>query len=171
VKLEPIIEMPCMVTGHWRQLAVHIFEGKTTVADMNAIEAFSEKWHAKITEKLVEMVVILPSEMKMTNEERTKMARIIKRWENTRIASATVVLTQGLKGALDRSVLTGFQLVVPPPHPMKVFGAIEDGTRWLAPYVQKSSGADADEHAMTSAIRQLIAHFDKRLVKAQTKNV
>jgi hypothetical protein len=166
VKLEPIIEMPCMVTGNWRRFAVHVFEGKATLADMAAIEASSEKWHAKIRDQIVEMVIILPSEAKMTGDERSKMTHIIKRWENTRIASSTIVLARGLLGSLHRSVLTGMQMVVPPPHPTKVFGVIDDGLRWLTPFIQKSSGADAQTDALMIAVDNLIAYFGKRPVKA-----
>jgi hypothetical protein len=166
VKLDPIIEMPCMVTGNWRRFAVHVFEGKATLADMAAIEENSERWHAKIRDQLVEMVIILPSNAKMTGDERSKMTHIIKRWEHTRIASSTVVLAQGLLGSLHRSVLTGMQMVVPPPHPTKVFGSIDDGLRWLAPYIQKSSGADAQADTLIVAVDNLIAYFGKRPVKA-----
>jgi hypothetical protein len=168
LKLEPIIEMPAMVTGNWRRFAVHVFEGKLTVADMNAIEANSETWHARIPDQLVEMVIILPSEAKMTSEERTKMTKIIKRWEHTRIASSTVVLAQGLLGSLHRSILTGMQMVAPPPHPTKVFGVVDDGLRWLTPYIQKSSGADARADELIAAVANLITHFAKRPVKAPT---
>ena len=27
MKLEPIIEIPCMTTGLWRRFAIHLFEG------------------------------------------------------------------------------------------------------------------------------------------------
>lgn len=171
MKLEPIIEMPCMVTGNWRRFAVHVFEGKLTIADMQAIEESSEKWHAKIREQIVEMVIILPSDAKMTGEERTKMQQIIKRWEHTRIASSTIVLAQGLLGSLHRSILTGMQMVVPPPHPIKVFGSIDDGLRWLTPYIQKSSGADAHTDMLIASVNDLIAAFAKRPVKAPTTNV
>jgi hypothetical protein len=171
VKLEPIIEMPCMVTGNWRRFAVHVFEGKATLADMDAIEANSERWHAKIPDQLVEMVIILPSESKMTGDERTKMMHIIKRWENTRIASATIVLAQGLLGSLHRSVLTGMQMVVPPPHPTKVFGRIDEGSRWLTPHIQKACGVDTQPGVLTAAVDDLITHFGKRPIKAPMTNV
>jgi hypothetical protein len=171
VKLEPIIEMPCMVTGNWRRFAVHVFEGKLTVADMAVIEERSEQWHSKIPDQLVEMVIILPSDAKMTGDERSKMTHIIKRWESTRIASATIVLAQGLLGSLHRSILTGMQMVVPPPHPTKVFGKIDDGLRWLMPHIQKSCGADAQADALIVSVDSLLAHFGKRPVKAPTTNV
>ena len=171
MKLEPIIEMPCMVTGNWRRFAVHVFEGKATLADMAAIEASSERWHAKIPDQIVEMVIILPSGAKMTGDERTKMTHIIKRWESTRIASATIVRAQGLLGSLHRSVLTGLQMVAPPPHPIKVFGTIDDGLRWLAPHIQKSCGVDATVDALIVAVDDLITHFGKRPVKAPMTDV
>ena len=92
MKLEPIIEMPCLHTGLWKRFSVHLFEGKVTLADMEEIESRSEVWHDKLRGKLVEMVVIFPSDAKMTSDERAKMTQIIKRWESSRAASATVIL-------------------------------------------------------------------------------
>jgi hypothetical protein len=119
------------------------FEGKLTLENMAQLEKESERWHSKIKGKLVEMVVIHPSESKMTSDERQKMKGIIKRWEDTREASATVILAQGLLGALHRSVLTGLQMAVPAPHPTKVFGTIDAALSWLAPSVQKTCGSEA----------------------------
>jgi hypothetical protein len=160
--LEPIIEMHCMVSALWRRFAVHLFEGKCTVADMDRIERESEGWHEKIKGKLVEMVVIFPSEAKMTSEERTRMTRIIKRWEGSRMASATVILAQGLVGSMHRSVLTGMQMIVPAPHPVKVFGGVPDALKWLTPHVREACGADAKEDALNRAVDELQARFAKR---------
>jgi hypothetical protein len=166
LRLEPIIEMPCMVSAFWRRFAVHLFEGKVTVADMERIEAHSETWHAKIPGKLVEMVVIFPSGAKMTSEERTKMARIIKRWEKDRLASATVILAEGLVGSMHRSVLTGLHMIAPAPHPVKVFGAIADAVRWISPHAQELSGAEATPLALLASIDALRGRFDARPIKA-----
>jgi hypothetical protein len=162
VKLEPLIEMHCMVTALWRRFAVHLFEGKLTVADMDRIEANSEVWHGRVNGKVVEMVVILPSDAKMTGEERTRMSRIIKRWENKRQASATVVLAQGLVGSMHRSVLTGIQMLAPPPHPVKVFGSIADAVGWLSPHVVEVCGVEAKPDELTAAVRDLSARFAER---------
>lgn len=166
VKLEPIIEAPYMITGMWRRFAVHLFEGKVTIAHMDRIEAESERWHSKVKGKLVEMVVVLPSEAKMTHDERVRMTRIIKRWEHTRVASATVILAQGLTGSLHRSVLTGMQMLVPAPHPTKVFGMTRDATAWLAPRVQEVCGAEAQPDALDSAVSELADRFAKRPARA-----
>ncbi len=166
MKLEPIIEMPCMLTGLWKRFAVHVFEGKVTVADMEDLEKRSAVWHSKIAGKMVEMVVILPSDAKMTSEERAKMTQIIRRWEHTRLASATVILAQGLVGAMHRSVLTGMQMIVPAPHPVKVFGATNDAVAWLAPHVRELCGAEAAPEALSAAVDDLIARFGARPSKA-----
>jgi hypothetical protein len=162
MKLDPIIEMHCMVSALWRRFAVHLFEGKVTLDDMDRIEQNSEVWHEKVVGKLVEMVVIFPSDAKMTGAERTRMTRIIKRWEHKRQASATVILAQGLVGSMHRSVLTGMQMIVPAPHPVKVFGAIPDAIKWLHPRVHDVCGADAKPDAVIAAVDDLCGRFAKR---------
>jgi hypothetical protein len=166
VKFEPIIEMPCLLTGLWKRFSVHMFEGKVTLAHMEEIEERSEKWHDKIRGKLVEMVVIFPSEAKMTSEERKKMTHIIKRWESSRTASATVILAQGLVGSMHRSVLTGLQLVVPAPHPVKVFGSTTDAVTWLAPHIRELCGPEATPEALDAGVTDLAARFNAREKKA-----
>lgn len=170
MKLDPIIETPYMTTGLWRQFAVHLFEGKVTLADMDHIERASERWHAKVNGKLVEMVVILPSNTKMTQDERVRMTKIIKRWEGKRVASATVILAQGLTGALHRSVLTGLQLLAAPPHPTKVFGTIAEATRWLAPRVREVCGEDAPPDELSAAVSALSEAFSTRRERAPMKD-
>ncbi len=166
MRFEPIIEMSCLVTGLWKRFGVHLFQGKVTVADMEEIERRGEVWRDKLRGKLVEMVVILPSDAKMTSDERAKMTRIIKRWEDARTASATVILAQGLTGSLHRSVLTGMQMIVPSPHPVKVFGAMPDAVRWLAPYVQELCGPEASPQALDAGVAELAARFAARPRKA-----
>ncbi len=168
MRFEPIIEMPCLLTGLWKRFGVHLFEGKVTVDDMDEIERRSAAWHDKVRGKLVEMVVIFPSEAKMTSEERAKMTQIIKRWESSRTASATVILAQGLVGAMHRSVLTGMQMIVPSPHPAKVFGTIGDGVKWLSPPVRELCGPEATEGALEAGVADLVTRFTARPVKAPT---
>ncbi len=165
-ELVPIIEMPCMVTGVWRRFGVHIFEGKVTVEDMQKIEQASEVWHSRIPGKLVEMVIIIPSGAKMTSEERSKMAHIIRRWEGTRSASATVILAQGIVGSMHRSVLTGLQLLAPAPHPVKVFGNVRDAVWWLGPHVRETCGVTATSEELTDAVGALSTRFAARPFKA-----
>src|ERR1700722_2762442 len=103
----PIIEMPTAMTAIWRRMGVHLFEGKLTLEDMDRLDHDGAAWRKKMPGKMVEMVVIFPSEAQMTTDERKRMAAIVKRWENDRVASATVVLAEGLVGSLHRSILTG----------------------------------------------------------------
>jgi len=166
MQLVPLIEMPCLYTGIWRRFGVHFFEGKVTLDDMKQIEDVSEKWHAKIPGKLVEMVVIVPSDAKMTSDERKQMAHIIRRWEDARTASATVILAEGLRGSLHRSVLTGLQLLAPAPHPTKVFATIPDAAWWLSPHVGQTCGLAVTPEEITAAVDELAARFAARPVKA-----
>jgi hypothetical protein len=153
--------LPGVVTGVWRRFGVHVFEGKLTVADMERLDESGIGWSRTNPGKRVELVIIFPSDAKMTGEERARMARIIKRGEHMRTASATVVLATGLVGAMHRSVLTGMQMVVPPPHPVKVFGATPDGVAWLTPYVQELCG-DISYEDLLSGVDQLCAEFKAR---------
>ena len=162
MRFEPVIEMPCLVTGLWKRFGVHLFEGVVTVADMEELERRGAVWRDKLGGKLVEMVVIFPSDAKMTSEERAKMTRIIKRWEGARTASATVILARGLTGSLHRSVLTGMQMLVPAPHPVKVFGAISDAVWWLTPHVRALCGPEASFQALDEGVAELAARFAAR---------
>jgi len=159
ITLEPVIEMPCVMSGAWRGLGVHVFEGKVTLADMDVLERRGDAWARKNPGSRVEMTIILPSNTQMTSEERTRMVRIIKRWEHVRTASAMVILATGLVGAGHRSVLTGLLLFAPPPHPAKVFGAVHTAVDWIAPYVQSICGAEATSPEIKAAVDVLVDRF------------
>jgi len=159
LKLEPILSLPNLVMGMWRRFGVHAFEGHVTLDDMMRIEAAGSLWHRTNPGQLVELAIIFPSSARMTTEERARMAAIVKRWEKTRTASATVVLADGLAGAMHRSVLTGLQMLAPPPHPAKVFGRTPEAVAWLAPYVQRLSGPDATAADLLAAVERLCDFF------------
>jgi hypothetical protein len=158
----PVIEMPTALTGVWRRMAVHLFEGRLTVDDMERLEALGADFRRRVPGKMVELVVVFPSDARMTSEERTRMAAIIKRWEHVRTASSTVILARGLTGALHRSVLTGLQILAPAPHPLKVFGAIPPAVKWIAPFVQALSGPEATVESLQLGVDDLCARFAAR---------
>ena len=159
LKLEPFLTLPNLVTGMWRRFGVHVFEGSVSLDDMMRIEASGSLWHRTNPGPIVELVIICPSDARMTNEERTRLAAIVKRWEKTRTASATVVLAEGLTGAMHRSILTGLQMVAPPPHPTKVFGRTPDAIAWLAPHVQALCGPDATAADLLAAVERMCEAF------------
>jgi hypothetical protein len=159
MKLEPIIQLPNVMTGMWRRFGVHAFEGTLTLDDMARIEAAGNLWHKKNPGKVVELVIIFPSDARMNGEERTRLAGIIRRWESIRTASATVVLASGLPGAMHRSILTGLHMIAPPPHPTKIFGATTDAVTWLAPHIQALCGVDATRDHLLAAIEDLCMAF------------
>lgn len=132
---EPIVKMPSAWSGVHRHLAVHLFEDRVTVEQMEELDAIGSAWRRRHPGKLVELVVIFPSNNQMTSEERARMAKLMKRWEAERIASATVILADGLVGAFQRSILTGLAMLAPPSHPAKIVGSITDASAWLAPHV------------------------------------
>lgn len=166
MRLEPVFKFPTAWTGEYRHVGVHLFHGRVTVAEMDRMDAIGTEWRRRHPGKLVELVVIHPTDVQMTGEERTRMTKLIKRWEHDRIASATVILADGLMGSLQRSVLTGLTMLAPPPHPAKVFGSVASCVEWLAPHVttlwkQPASGAE-----LFSAIETFRSEFLARPVQA-----
>jgi hypothetical protein len=93
--------------------------------------------------------------------ERSRMTQIMRRGESDRIASATVILADGLRGAMQRSVLTGLMMLAPPPHPAKVFGAIADAVDYLQPYLRQIPGAPTTQSPL-SAVLELYESFKSR---------
>jgi hypothetical protein len=159
LKLEPIIQMSNMMTGTWRRLGVHAFQGRITVEDITLLAAAGSRWHKQNPGKVVEMVIIFPSDARMNGDERARMAVVVKRFETVRTASATVVLAGGLEGAMHRSVLTGLQLITPPPHPTKVFGGVAEAVNWLEPHVRALCGHEVTLAAMQTAVEDLCRAF------------
>jgi hypothetical protein len=136
MKFEPVIALPTAWTSVCGQFVLHLFEGRLSLADMQHMQDLAARWLTKHPERRVELVVVLPSSANMTMEERQRMARLIKQGEPQRAASGTVILAQGLTGSFQRSVLTGLMLLVPPPHPAKVFAGVQDAVRWLHPHAR-----------------------------------
>lgn len=157
MKFEPILHLPNMATGIWRRFCVHVFEGSLGLEDMDRIEAAGDLWHRKNPGKIVEMVIIFASDARMSGDERARIAGIVKRWQDLRTASATVVLASGLMGAMHRSILTGLQMIAPPPHPTKVFGVIPDAVQWLMPHVEALCGVDTERGEILAGIDDLCA--------------
>jgi hypothetical protein len=162
---EALVQQPNMMAAVWRRFGVYLFEGKLTLEDMGRMESHGAHWFRKNPGKIVEMVIIYPSDTRMSSEERARMGKVIKRWEDVRLASATVILATDLVGSMQRSVLTGLQLITRPPHPTKVFGTTADGVTWLAPYITEACGVDATYGMVMEGINALSAKFEARAVK------
>lgn len=132
---EPLIRFPTAWTSVLGGFGVHLFEGHLSLEQMDRMQVMAERWQEQRKAKLVELVVIHPSDARMNHEERARMARLIKFGETRRIASATVILAEGIIASVQRSVLTGLTMLVPPPHPAKVFGEVDPAVEWLHPYL------------------------------------
>jgi hypothetical protein len=163
MKFETLIDMPCLHTAVWKRFGVHLFYGETRVSDMDKMDAAGDRWLEKNPGQTVELVIIYPSKARLTTPERQRMARLLKKREKLRAAAATVILAQGLTGAVHRSVLTGLLLLAPPPNPAKVFGATHDAIAWLAPYVQGLCGPEGNRESLTLAVDELCAAFRTRI--------
>jgi hypothetical protein len=166
VKLEPYIDLPFLMTGVWSRFGVHLFHGRVTTDDIDRIERDGDAWLAKHPGRTVEMVVIYPSGARMSTSERMRFARLLKRHEKNRAASATVILAEGLTGAVHRSVLTALLRLAPPPHPVKVFGSTREAVIWLQPHVAALCGPRATAEALVAAVDEMSARFRSRLSAA-----
>jgi hypothetical protein len=162
VTLEPLIRLPNAWTGVAGRFGVHLFEGRLTVADMDRMETIGDEWHAKNPGQLVELVVIFPSSARLDEIERQRLVRLVARREKSRAASATVILADGMVGAMQRSILTGINLIRRPPHPVKVFSAVPDAVSWLLPYVREACDRTAGRLEMLSAAETFCANFRAR---------
>ena len=60
---------------------------------------------------------------------------------------------------MHRSVLTGLQMIAPPPHPTKVFSRTPDALAWLSPHIQALCGADATFAELLAAVDRLCDAF------------
>ncbi len=156
---EHLIEQPNVLFAAWRRFGVYLFEGEVSIADIDKIETTGSQFFRKTPGKIVEMVVIFPSEARMTPEQRAHMSKTIKRWESRRLASATVVLATDLVGSMQRSVLTGLQLITRPPHPTKVFPKVDEAVLWLAPYLADACGIDATYPKVMAGIHDATTRF------------
>jgi hypothetical protein len=151
---EPLIRTPTTWSSVVARVAVHLFEGHVTLADMDQMQIIGERWNLQNPGKRVEIVVIFPSDARMT--------RVIKVGEAHRTASATVILAQGMLASMQRSMLTGLLMIAPPPHPAKVFGAIPDALAWLAPHVQALCGSTLNLDELGVALNSHITQFRSR---------
>jgi hypothetical protein len=169
MKFEPLIYMSTAWTSVFGRFALHLFEGRVTLEDMELLQSMGEHWNIKHPGRRVEMVVVLPSDTRMTLEERARMARLIKLGEAHRAASATVILAQGILASVQRSMLTGMMMLAPAPHPVKVFGSLRDAAHWIYPHVQELCGPALKLEPFLAALDDHLAAFrarpDRLLVK------
>ena len=162
MELEPVIKLAPAWTAVSGRFGVHVFEGHLSLSDMDRMRTIGDEWYRRNPGRLVELAIIFPSNALMSAEERRRMTHLIKRWERDRDASATVILAEGLLGSIQRSVLTGLTLVVPPPHPMKVFGKIPEAVSWLYPYIAPLCPAASSCETALAAVQGLCRAFKAR---------
>lgn len=125
----------------WRQLTMWVVEGHTPLDELERVRRMALRWVTTNPGKSVSIIVLHGARSTMSSEERASVARMIAETKHTRAASATVVLGRGVIGALHRSILTGFSLLVPPPHPTRVFADVAPAVAWLHPHLEATCGA------------------------------
>jgi hypothetical protein len=162
MKFEPVIRLSSAWSSVSGRLGVHLFEGRLTVADMNRMQTLGDEWRRQNAVKTVDLSIIFPSDARMTTEERTRMAQLIKRGEELRVAAATVILAEGMLAAAQRSILTGLILVAFPPHPAKVFARTADAVNWVLPHVLMLQGPGLTSADVLGAVSELCDEFQAR---------
>jgi hypothetical protein len=105
----------------------------------------------------------------MNAEERERMVRLIKRREKSRLASATVVLADGIAGAMHRSVLTGLSLIARPPHPTKVCANLPDAAAFLMPHLRALCDPRTKLAEVLAALDEARAAFEARPSKGSAR--
>jgi hypothetical protein len=93
---------------------------------------------------VIEASAIAPA----SDRERSDSLAALKRSSPIVHATAWVVLGEGFKLALARSVIAGWNLVTRPPGPTKVFSTVAEGVAWLA----RQQGGGAGESELLSAV-------------------
>jgi hypothetical protein len=169
MRFEPLICIPTAWTSVSSRFAIHVFEGRVTLDDMELMQRVGERWNKDNPGKRVELSVVLPSDTRLSDEERVRMGRLIKLGESHRTASATVILAEGMLASMQRSMLAGMMMLAPPPHPTRVFGKLADAAQWLLPHVQAVCDARPDLDELSASLEDHLAQFRTRLYRAPVR--
>lgn len=129
-----------MAAGAWRRLVVLVTDGHNDVRALEELRRTLVGWIGENPGKNVTLVVLHATPSSMSSDERRTMMRLMEETKHSRMASATVVMATGVLGALHRSILTGMNMLVPPPHPSKIVADVPSAARFLAPYLDGLSG-------------------------------
>ena len=167
---EHLIEQPNVLFAAWRRFGVYLFEGPISIGDIDKLEMTSSQFFPEVPGQDRRMRRHLPE--RRQDDERaagTHEKDASKRWESRRLASATVILATDLVGSMQRSVLTGLQLITRPPHPTKVFPKVDEAILWLAPYLAEACGIDATYPKVMAGIHEMSQRFESRTVKRQPR--
>lgn len=167
MRFESVVQRSSVWSGVHRNFAIHLFQDRVTVEQMDELDAIGTEWRKRHPGKLVELVVIYPSSNQMTGDERARMTKLMKRWSSDRIAAATVILAEGILGALHRSVLTGLTMISPPSHPAKVVGTVPEAVLWLAPHVSALWNRPTTVVELLPAVQAYCAEFEARVLPEQ----
>jgi hypothetical protein len=141
----------------WKRLVLWVVDGHTPLDELERLRSIVRAWNrAQGDEKNVTLVVIHGTRSSMSAEERQSVARMIDETKDRRVASATVILGGGMIGALHRSILTGFSMLVPPPHPTRICATIPAAIDYLHPYIKALCG-DVSAQSVEALVEDLHA--------------
>lgn len=124
----------------WRRLTMWVVDGHTPLEELERLRHLVMRWVAAHPAKTVSLIVIHGTPTTMSAEERRSVTKMIDDTKHTRVASATVILGRGMVGSLHRSILTGFSLLVPPPHPTRICADVDAAIGFLHPHIVEVCG-------------------------------
>jgi hypothetical protein len=153
---------PTFAVAAWRRLTLFVVDGHTPIENLERLRTTVLTWVKQHPEKTVSLIVLYPTPEGMSAEERAVMTRLMKETHHTRLASATVVMAEGILGALHRSILTGLTFVAPPPHPAKVFATVSDALRWVGPRLR-----DLSVDAPLEVVEELVRDLRQQILRAR----
>lgn len=160
----PLYQLPNAWTLASDRFGLHLFDGEVTVDEMDEMERLAASWHESNPGRTVELVVIEPSRHRMTGEERRRMSELMKTWEHARAASATVIVADGLLGAIHRSILTGLVMLAPPAHPAKICPNLSAALDFLRPHLDELG--DTRTHAeLLDGVKGQLSAFESRTTR------
>lgn len=145
--------------GTFKNLLIWVAQGHTNVAELQELRVlFGMLAKARGDEPHVSLIILYPSDSTMSGEERRVVTKLIEESKHRRLASATAVLATGVMAAVHRSILTGINLLVPPPHPNRITASIDEAISFVHPHVVKSSGpiTQADVRAMIDELYEAL---------------
>lgn len=150
--------------GTWHNLLIWVVDGHTGVEGLERLRVrFSELSRARGEEKHVALIVLYPAQTTMSAEERKCLAKMIDESKHRRLASSTAVLSQGVIGAVHRSILTGISILIPPPHPNRIVSTIDDAVAFVHPHVVKACGP-----ITRAELRAMVDDLYARLTRTST---
>lgn len=111
---------------------------------------------ATFDRRIVAVTVVSPgATLILGGDARTEAEAIAHAGRNFLMGLAQVVEGEGFAAATARAVLSGIQLATGAGYPMKVFGTLDDATKWVAELLRKA-GHERDAIEVAAALSKAL---------------